>query len=365
MLRWSAGQLITWRWASLVLVCRGLLEREEALRGAWNLRAFLRSSGDGEIADEEQDVGNRDDVRKRPKHDAGQIWTQFDAAITSAWFWCYVRFLCLVDGQINHISTWMEGCSCHGWAAKHCPLKGRRCAELASGEFSKFLQESLEKTRSAFITCASKLSSEQARADLHTDFRVAIDTLMAEAVLKTSHWAQLPWSLCALASSDQQKATEAARHCMKLFDTSLAGLDNEQREFVLSQHHPLTKRFLHRDFHDDGASAGAEDVSCFIFCGFTNVGSQTCKPCLVFCVRSSTPRKTLINCTDCRGLRQWETSTTGQFAARSRASCFRRKPFSTSRALFLDWRSAASAVRGTRHRGEVYRIQQHAARVFT
>ena len=37
MKHWSAGQLIHWRWSSLSDVVEGFLEREQALRGSWDL----------------------------------------------------------------------------------------------------------------------------------------------------------------------------------------------------------------------------------------------------------------------------------------------------------------------------------------
>ena len=180
-------------------------------------------------------------------------------------FGAYVRFLYLVDGQVNKVSTWMEQCSCHGWESPKCPLKGRRCAELANGEFMSFLNQSLEQMKVAFIACASTLKNEQQRANLHSEFRVATEIFMTEATLKTSHWSRLPWLLCALASTDSQRARDSAQQCLRLFDETVEAADSQMKEWVLSQHHPLTKRFLQKDF---GHGAGAEDRWLLVAIGY-------------------------------------------------------------------------------------------------
>ena len=78
---------------------------------------------------------------------------------------------------------------------KKCPMKGRRCAELASGQFERFLQSSLAKTQHAFLVCSAKLDKDEDIAALQADFRIAMDILLTEATVKTAHWKQLPWHL--------------------------------------------------------------------------------------------------------------------------------------------------------------------------
>ena len=135
-------------------------------------------------------------------------------------------------------------------------MKGRRCAEFASGEFERFLQGSMSKTRNAFLVCVSRLNSPEDKAALHQDFRSAMDILLTEATVKTSHWQQLPWALCGIAGADGQLARDAARRCLALFDRSLDVATDEMRQFVLCQHHPLSKRFL-LGCADDGQRNGA------------------------------------------------------------------------------------------------------------
>ena len=257
MKHWSAGQLIHWRWSSLSDVVEGFLEREQALRGSWDLSKLLdaiaeeQKPGEG-VSDmrEEEPRAAEDDRVPRPRRDTSGVWTQFDKAISSDWFWAYARFLYLVEGKITKISTWMEACSCHGWKLKSCPLKGRRCADLANGTFAAFLSRSLEQLKSAFLACVADLQKPEDRSALLGDFRIATDLILTEATLKTSHWSTLPWMLCGLASSDAQLARDIGRKCVALFEETLSHQPEEHLDFILLHHHPLSKLFLHKDCQD-------------------------------------------------------------------------------------------------------------------
>ena len=257
---WPKGQLIHWRWSSLTDVCEGLLEREIALRKAWNLDKLLRSPNEDEPGDANQNPDRRSHAASRSS-DPGKVWVQFSEAVSSDFFWSYIRFLYLVDGQINKISSWMEACSCHGWALKTCPLKGRRCSDLATGEFSSFLRRSLEKTKNAFAACVSGVAEPEHRAALRCDFQIATDLIMTESTVKTAHWARLPYALCGLASSDAQEARHAARRCMAMYDETVQREQSEaMRNFVLAHHHPLSKRFLHNSGPERGRASGSGRV---------------------------------------------------------------------------------------------------------
>ena len=147
---WEGGQLRTWRWSSLVIVVRSLLKREPALRNGWNKDRF-------------GDIGTTHTIHE---------------ALTSELFWKYSHFLSNVAGALDLGSSFCEGCECHEHQGlKHdsyrvrrneickrmrsainddceeslpypasCPLKNRRSAELASGAFTQFIQDTLDVT---------------------------------------------------------------------------------------------------------------------------------------------------------------------------------------------------------------------------
>ena len=146
---WEGGQLRTWRWSSLVQVIRALLVRENALKSGWNKDRF-------------GDIGTTKIIHE---------------ALTSELFWKY--FLNTVAGAVDIGSSFCEGCECHehqglkhnSWHVRKneivkrlrsatnqnnedplpyppsCPLKNRRSAELASGTFTQFIQETLNTTK--------------------------------------------------------------------------------------------------------------------------------------------------------------------------------------------------------------------------
>ena len=139
-----------------------MLQRETALRSAWNKDRF------------------------------GEIGTTklIHQAITSDLFWGYARFLKDVAGLVDIQSSFCEGCSCHEHdGLKHnsfqirareikrrllsaidgdtqdrslpylpsCPLKNRRSAELANGEFKRFIEETVKVTTEKLITSRGPL----------------------------------------------------------------------------------------------------------------------------------------------------------------------------------------------------------------
>ena len=151
MERWEGGQLRTWRWNSLIQVLRALLMREQALKCGWDKDKF-------------GDIGTTSTI---------------DGAIASELFWKYAHFLNNVAGTIELGSSYCEGCECHEHEGlKHnsfqvrrneilkrlrstinvdssdeplyppsCPLKNRRSAELASGAFNRFIEDTLTVTK--------------------------------------------------------------------------------------------------------------------------------------------------------------------------------------------------------------------------
>ena len=201
---WPAGQFIQWRWGSLVTVCKGLLDREQALRGNWSLKVLLRVpdvEGQSDVAEEM--------AFKRAKLQASELFQAADRAVTDRMFWSYVKMLYCINGHLEKISSWCEACACHGWESKSCPLKGRRCNELADGTFHHFIQSCDKQAREDFLSCQAGLSPDQV-ALLQQEFHTATDLILTEARLKTAHWEVLPWKLCGLAADSEVAARAVA-----------------------------------------------------------------------------------------------------------------------------------------------------------
>lgn len=185
-------------------VLEALLEREKGLRSCWNLQTLI---GDG--AHEEDDCESGDVGRqKKPTVNVAGVFKQADACVTSAMFWSYTRFLLSIHGALNKISTWAEACPCHP-IDKPCPLKGRRCNELADGCFDRFLEKVSRKAKADFLAAAAGLPAKE-MCILQQDFIISSDLIFSEARLKTSHWHSLPWALCGVASDSEKSGRAAA-----------------------------------------------------------------------------------------------------------------------------------------------------------
>ena len=197
---WSAGQLIAWRWSSLVNVCKALLDREKGLRLCWSLQALMNSAADRTAEDEDRD---------QDTSQAAQIFRQADQSVTSPFFWAYTRFLAITHGNLEKISGWCESCPCHPIEVP-CKLKGRRCPELADGCFERFMLSMHRAANADFLAAAAGLPPKEL-AILQQDFTVSCDLIFTESRLKTAHWSgALPWAICGIASDSEKRAREAA-----------------------------------------------------------------------------------------------------------------------------------------------------------
>ena len=205
---WQAGQLIHWRWSSLVNVLDALLQRETALKTHWNFEK-LANTGSIKTGKEDGNDPDADAAESSKQVKTSDIFKKADEAITSNMFWSYTRFLHSTHGYLNKISTWCESCPCHPIEVP-CPLKGRRCNELADGCFLKFLDSCSRRANADFLAAAAGLSPEQT-AVLRSDFLASSDLIFTEARIKTSHWhGSLPWAICGVASDCEKDARTAA-----------------------------------------------------------------------------------------------------------------------------------------------------------
>ena len=180
---WEGGQLISWRWGSLINVVLALLRREDCLRNAWDVQAFGQT-------------------------DATAI-KGMDDAMHSNFFWAYAKLLSLLGGALEMKSQWAEGCRCcvtspaKSYQARrraiaqslqaavapapdlpelpaaatgpdklpNCRLKGRRAPEYAQGEFTLFAEEIKQVGADQLRECmAALVLSNEEKAWLRADW---------------------------------------------------------------------------------------------------------------------------------------------------------------------------------------------------
>ena len=122
-----------------------LLGIQSALRYGWDLAAYQLTKAaaeqDAAVANPEEEDGY------------GVRVHSVNAAIQSDFFWAYLQGVRLLACALETCLAWAEPCPCH-WARswseasaeqvarwRSCPLRTRRCPEMAAGEFLKLLQE--------------------------------------------------------------------------------------------------------------------------------------------------------------------------------------------------------------------------------
>ena len=153
---YEGGNLVLWRWSSLVQVCEALHRREGALRTRWNLQRFLK---DGEES---------------------KSFLACDRAIRSPYFWCYLKMVILLHGLVNDLSSWAEGCECHNFE-RPCPLRGRRAPECAAGHFQEFLNKTMVTAQSLFIAVAAGLGENSPECrKLQAEWNIGVDCIITE-----------------------------------------------------------------------------------------------------------------------------------------------------------------------------------------
>lgn len=217
----DGGNLILWRWVSLVKVCECLAKREGALRSRWRLDAFSGSTNDSSALSKTVELAN--------------------LAVLSPFFWAYLKAMMLIHGVLNDLSTWAEACPCHEWAFPGCPLRGRRAPECADGVFDRFLGTTLGVASSLLMSAGAGLE-EKDWESLSIDWNTAIDIVAAELRAKTHHWGRLPWLLCGLALPEPEEARSVGRRCVELFD-----LSGTNAMALHGRKHSISKRFLSQE----------------------------------------------------------------------------------------------------------------------
>ena len=244
MNEWDGGQLISWRWGSLIGVLRPLIRREQALRSAWSLERF----GDPTVG------------------------AAADKAICSRIFWVYAKFLVILSGALELKSQWCEGCLCHDdadlsgsyWTRRrrlagrlmaatsevfsfgkgvlpNCPFRGRRAAEFAQGEFLRIAELMIDISREKLQTILTGELTDDERTTLVGDWQSATDVILTELNLKTSFWMCLPWRLAGLGCRDLEAARRCGCECIKLWKESPG---QGASSSALGRHHLMTRRFL-------------------------------------------------------------------------------------------------------------------------
>ena len=128
---------------------------------------------------------------------------------------------------------WAEGCLCHdelrrqiysgdfdegqrGRGMSHlapvlkdclrCPMRGRRCPELAAGDFDVFIAKLFEEQASVLLLKVGPRLHDAERTSIMVDFEKARQHLTATFTLKLAHWQEAHFQCFGIAHCDKEKA---------------------------------------------------------------------------------------------------------------------------------------------------------------
>ena len=217
---WEAGAFIPWRWGSLVNVCKGLWRRKGPLTTMWSSIKFTCSN-----------------TWSGASASSGML-NKASEAIASSWFWAYLDFILLCAGALEELSSWCEGCPCHGHERPGCPFKGRRAPELSTGRFRIFLKDQCSLVSAMFMAASAALD-DHSRGVLMQEWQTAMQVITTTLRVKTANWKALPWILAGVASNDEDLARVAGSRALALFDSESFGFKHPLSQKFLSKHGPL------------------------------------------------------------------------------------------------------------------------------
>ena len=196
-----------------------------ALNNGWNLRKYTSS-------DEAQE-DNADDETPL---------SLIDESIRDKFWQSYWLMLRRIAKIILRCLAWAEGCCCHDGIlrgmsgddsdeeddgdeplpshlvqeAKKCPLRGRRCAELAAGDFDRHYQR-------LFSVQLAKVNMELhhtlnplQRFKIIADFDRARCHIASIFVLKLAHWREAPYQLFGIAHFEPDRALRSFNRAMTM-----------------------------------------------------------------------------------------------------------------------------------------------------
>ena len=210
---WDKGSFIMWRWSSITDVVSGLLCRRGALHVGWNPNKFMGKDNQDQDQDQEGAAGEAPAKGSNTFRIDKKFATQVTNAVQSRLFWSYCLLIETLGGLVDNISSWSEGCECHGeisvstssyskrrklisadlqkTANPHgldahesalevtCLMRGRRSAEYAAGIFEDFLQDLVAQAYSHLPGILSALDPRDA------------DIVSSDWTLATAAWLEL------------------------------------------------------------------------------------------------------------------------------------------------------------------------------
>ena len=212
------------RWNTIASAIEEVASLESALKRFWSLSQFLgRQPG----ATESVDPVPIPRAAAADSEDCGVNLQVVDDAIGSDMFWGAIKVLKPIAIVQREAVRFVNGCPCHtpfeheGGSKEFkllcdlCPLRGRRCAELAAGDFFRLIQSVLEVSGTVLESELPRQLSEEEVSQLLQDFERARQHLIMTYVMKLTFWTQPPFVMAGLAHWNPSVRVDCVRKCLE------------------------------------------------------------------------------------------------------------------------------------------------------
>ena len=222
------GECYPERWGTVAhCVLQMTAELKAALDFGWDAKKYMFGKGlkepkEPDSSDEGADHQARIDL--------------VDEVLSGEYWWQYWFMLSRVAKVLHAALVWAEGCACHDrvrlelsqlaeeerrqWhkemkaCADSCPLRGRRCAELAAGDFHEVISDMYkQEAASLYLDLPTTLPDEQ-RLAIVSEFEKSRQHLLSTFILKLAHWRECPYTVFGVAHYQAAKAMRCYRFAM-------------------------------------------------------------------------------------------------------------------------------------------------------
>ena len=209
-----SGKVHRKRWGTVAFCVEEVLDIQRPLRFGWNKERY--------IGTEVQQAADDD----RPEHEKSVSVEECDSAISDPSWWANLILLNRLNSVIREAMIWAESCPCHmdldhkdsskkerDLCAK-CPLRGRRCHELAAGDFFTMLSGWVNEHSAAFMLELPTDITAVSRACLLAELESGRASIIFNFTLKLSCLMEPPWLAFAIGHPDRSKAVDACKRCL-------------------------------------------------------------------------------------------------------------------------------------------------------
>ena len=208
------GKVHEERWGTIAHAVLRLSNLRPALRTCWDLQKFTFDAP----------------TNQRPEHEQAEYGHRlqlFNECVNSDVWWGVMHVLHEIAVLQSDVSDWVNSCPCHYHVLKEghlaadvfqawsrCPLRGRRAAEVAAGDFFSLLSDLFNQASTRIEAGLPIGLSDEQVLSIMRDFEAARAHIMSTYVLKLSFWSQPPYVLAALGHYDPLARANAVERCL-------------------------------------------------------------------------------------------------------------------------------------------------------